>query len=228
MMTAAEARDVMLADIASLQCESVPLDDAFGRVLAADAYASRNQPPFEVSAMDGYAVRANDTPGDLLVCGESAAGRGFAGAVAIGTAVRISTGAALPRGADTIVMQEDVRREEHAIHVPALRQGQHIRRRGGDFSAGERLLARSRVMDGIALSMAAAAGYGRLDVMRQPRVMILSSGDELIAPGNLPGPWQIFDSVTFGVAGMARKWGAQPRRLALVPTPISGHGAIMT
>jgi molybdopterin molybdotransferase len=215
LMPVMEARAVMLAAVAKLKSEMVPLEDGLSRVLAERVVASRDQPPFAVSAMDGYAVRHTDAPGVLTVIGESAAGRGFAGPCEPGTAIRISTGAAMPAGADTVVIQEEVRREGDRVEVPAVASNRNIRARGLDFTRGEVLLDAGRRLDGIALSLAAAAGLASLAVTAQPRVAILSSGDELAAPGTSPGRWQIFDSGTFGLAGLVRSWGAIPERLAV-------------
>ncbi|HEY8253787.1 MAG TPA: hypothetical protein VIG39_04045, partial [Rhizomicrobium sp.] len=158
LLEVAEARRLMLAGIKVLGSEQVPLEAALGRVLAQSVKATRDQPPFPASAMDGYAVRSADTPGLLTVIGESAAGHGFAGRCEAGTAVRISTGAALPDGADAIVIQEDVRREENRIEVPQVAPGHFIRRQGIDFTAGTTLLEKGRVLDAIAISLGAASG----------------------------------------------------------------------
>lgn len=205
----------MLALAQPLESELVSLQAARGRVLADAVVAMRDQPPFQVSAMDGYAVRSSDTPGNLLLCGESAAGHGFEGHVEPGMAIRISTGAAMPEGADTVVIQEDVRREGDRVVVPASAAGKNIRRRGGDFAAGAVLLPKARLLDGVALSLVAASGAGAVRVVRAPRVGILSSGDELAAPGSEPGPFQIFDSATFGIAGLVETWGGLAHRLAV-------------
>jgi molybdopterin molybdotransferase len=215
LASVAEARAAMLAGTEALEPETVALKHALGRVLADDISASRDQPPFDVSAMDGYAVRSHDTPGLLQLAGESAAGRGFAGSCSEGSAIRISTGAAIPRDADSVVIQEDVRRDGSGVEVPASPPGRHIRPRGGDFKAGTLLLARGRLLDGVGLSLAAASGTAMLPVVRQPRVAILSSGDELAAPGTAPGPWQIFDSATHGIAALVRGWGGAAYRLGV-------------
>jgi molybdopterin molybdotransferase len=205
----------MLALAHPLSAELVALHAALGRVLADAVVAMRDQPPFDVSAMDGYAIRSADAPGSLRVGGESAAGHGFETRVAPGMAIRISTGAAMPDGADTVVIQEDVRRDADQVTVPAAATGKHIRPRGGDFAAGTVLLPKGRLLDGVALSLVAASGAGQARVIRSPRVAILSSGDELAAPGSDPGPFQIFDSATFGIAGLVRAWGGIPHRLAV-------------
>ena len=215
LLDVAEARRLMLAGVRALGAEQMPLEAALGRVLAHPVTAVRDQPPFAASAMDGYAVRSADTPGRLAVIGESAAGHGFAGRCEAGNAVRVSTGAALPDGADSIVIQEDVRREGDRIEVPEVSAGHFIRRRGIDFTAGAALLDAGRVLDGVGISLAAASGLAELTVVRRPRVAILSSGDELAAPGQPPGPWQIFDSATYGLAGLIASWGGEAKRLAV-------------
>ncbi|HWX88758.1 MAG TPA: gephyrin-like molybdotransferase Glp [Rhizomicrobium sp.] len=211
----AEARATMLAAVKVMDSETVPLEQALYRVLAEAVSAARDQPPFSASAMDGYALRSADTPGRFRLIGESAAGRGFLGRCEAGTIIRISTGAPLPDGADTIVIQEDVTREGDEVIVPAAAPGNYIRPRGGDFNAGSVLLRGGRRLDGVALGLAAAAGAAVLPVMRRPRVTILSSGDELAAPGTAPGPFQIYDSATYGIAALIRSWGGEPRRLAI-------------
>jgi len=205
----------MLAAVHPLAAETVPLPSVLGRVLAHDIVASRDQPPFAASAMDGYAVRSGDTPGTLRLIGESAAGRGFEGRCETGSAIRISTGAAMPDGADTVVIQEDVQRDGDRIVAPAAMAGRNIRVRGCDFTAGTILLKAGRRLDGVALSLVAASGAAVVSVMRAPRVAILSSGDELAPPGSQPNPYQIFDSGTFGIAGLIQSWGGTPNRLAV-------------
>jgi molybdopterin molybdotransferase len=205
----------MLAAISPLPVESATLDDGLGRVLRRAVQAACDQPPFAVSAMDGYAVRSADTPGLLRLAGESAAGRGFDGVCGMGEAIRISTGAAVPQGTDAVVIQEDVTRDGDEVRVSAVVPGRHIRPRGADFVAGNTLLSPGTALDGAAMALAAASGAAALAVTRRPRVAILSSGNELAAPGTTPGPWQIFDSVTFGVAGLIGEWGGSPQRLAV-------------
>lgn len=215
LMGVAEARAAMLAAVRVLAAERVSLSAALNRVLSDAVIAGRDQPPFAVSAMDGYALRSVDTPGILRIGGESSAGRGYEGACVSGAAIRISTGAAMPDGADTVVIQEDVSRDGDAVTVPAVKPGKNIRPRGGDFSAGQVLLSRGRKLDGVAVSLAAATGAASLAVMRPPRVAILSSGDELAAPGETPGPYQIFDSATYGIAGLVQSWGGVAQRLGV-------------
>jgi molybdopterin molybdotransferase len=215
LTTVAEARAAMLAGIAVSQEEFVPLAEALGRVLAQPVTTRRDQPPFAVSEMDGYAVIAADTPASLILIGESAAGHGFAGRVTQGSTVRISTGAAVPEGADAVVIQENVLRAGNIVEVPRAENGQHIRPRGMDFTAGTTLLEAGRKLDGIVLALAAASGVAKLPVRRSPRVAILSGGDELAEPGSEPGPFQIFDSGTHGIAALVTAWGGTPHRLQL-------------
>jgi molybdopterin molybdotransferase len=129
--------------------------------------------------------------------------------------VRISTGAAVPDGADTVVMQEDVKRDGDVIEVPKAEAGQNVRPRGMDFLAGTTLLEKSHRLDGVGLALAAAAGAASVSVTRRPRVAILTGGDELTEPGDTPGPFQIFDSATHGIAALVTDWGGAPRRLKL-------------
>ncbi len=205
----------MLAGIAVTREESVTLGEALGRVLAEPVTARRDQPPFAVSEMDGYAVIAADTPASLSLIGESSAGHGFAGRLTPGGTVRISTGAAVPDGADAVVIQENVSRMGNTVEVPRAEKGRHIRPQAMDFTAGTTLLQAGRKLDGIALALASASGMAKLSVRRRPRVAILSGGDELADPGATPGPFQIFDSGTYGIAAQVAAWGGEPHRLKL-------------
>lgn len=207
-----EARARMLAEVPAPAPESVSLAEANGRVLAEEVTAVRDQPPFHASAMDGYAVRSADAPGLLRVVGESAAGRGYDGTVAAGEAVRIFTGAALPKGADAVVIQEDVEREGDAVTVPAVEAGKHVRRAGGDFQAGQALLPAGVRLDPWRVSLAAAAGRATLAVARRPRVALFSTGEEIVEAPAAPGPFQIYDSGSPALAAMIAGWGGEVRR----------------
>lgn len=212
MLSVEDARARMLAEIAPLGVETVALGEAVGRVLAEDVAAGRDQPPFTASAMDGWALRAADTPGVLDIVGESAAGRGFDGAVGPGQAVRIFTGAAVPHGFDAIVIQEDAGREGERLTVPQATAGEWFRPAGGDFKAGQVLLKASVRIDPWRLSLAAAAGRGELAVRRRPRVAFLSTGEEIVVPPAEPGPYQVFDAGTPALIAMARGWGVIAER----------------
>jgi len=201
------ARAAMLAEVEALPAEAVPLGQAIGRVLAEDVAAVRDQPPFAASAMDGWAVRAADTPGTLRIVGESAAGHGFAGLVAAGEAVRIFTGAALPDGCDAMVIQEDARRDGDTVTVPDVEAGHYIRPAGGDFKAGEALLRRGVRIDPWRLSLAASAGRAAVSAHRRPRVALLSTGEEIVEAPAKPGRFQIYDSGAPALAAMVEAWG---------------------
>lgn len=203
-----DARARMLAEIAPLAAETVPLAQSIGRVLAEDVAAVRDQPPFAASAMDGWAVRAADCPGALKIVGESAAGHGFEGAVAAGEAVRIFTGAAAPAGCDAIVIQEDAERDGETVRVPAVEAGNFVRPAGGDFKAGSVLLARGARIDPWRLSLAASAGRAEVPVSARPRVALLSTGEEIVEAPTKPGPFQIYDSGVPALAAMIEGWGA--------------------
>jgi molybdopterin molybdotransferase len=208
-----EARAAMLAWAASLPAETVALADAAGRTLAEDIHAIRDQPPYPASAMDGWALIAADAPGRLAIVGESAAGAPYEARLERGQAVRIFTGAALPPGADAMVIQEDARRDGDAVEVSAAAAGDNIRPAGCDFRKAERLLAAGMRLDPWRLSLAAAGGRGELSVAQRPRVSFLSTGEEIIEPGQAPGPYQIFDSGTAALVVLAREWGAEAKRL---------------
>lgn len=193
--------------------EILKLFDANGRVLAEDLAARLTQPPFDGSAMDGYAVRHADivTVGSFLtVAGTSAAGGGFDGHVEAGQAVRIFTGAPLPEGADTVIIQEDVERlEDGRIKTLfAPEKGRHIRPRGQDFREGTVTLRQGERLDPGRLTLAAGMNQPGLTVYTRPKVAILATGDELVRPGETPGPSQIIASSLYGVAAIGRENGA--------------------
>ena len=212
MITVEEALARVLASAeAPLEEEKVTLEAAYGRVLARDVKALRTQPPFSNSAMDGYALRAADTesaPATLTVIGESAAGRAFEGAVGPGDAVRIFTGAPMPDGADTIVIQEDVSREGERIRLSTTAPaGDNLRLAGMDFQAGQMLIAAGHRLGPRDVALAAAANHTELTVRRRARVAILATGDELVPPGGTLGPAQIIASNNFAVAGLVATYG---------------------
>jgi molybdopterin molybdotransferase len=212
MITVEEALARVLASAeAPLEEEKVTLEAAYGRVLARDVKALRTQPPFSNSAMDGYALRAADAasaPATLTVIGESAAGHAFQGAVGPGDAVRIFTGAPMPDGADTIVIQEDVQREGERIRLSmTVPTGDNLRPAGMDFHAGDILIPAGRRLGPRDVALAAAANQTGLTVRRRARVAILATGDELVAPGGELGPAQIVASNNFAVAGVVDAYG---------------------
>ncbi|MFZ5667871.1 MAG: gephyrin-like molybdotransferase Glp [Pseudomonadota bacterium] len=211
-----EARARMLARVPAPAVEVVPLAMADGRTLAEDIVAVRDQPPFEASAMDGWAVRAADagTLAELRIVGESAAGRGHARPLGPGEAVRIFTGAPVPEGADLVVIQEEAERAGEVVRLTAKSpRGANIRPRGGDFRAGATLLGTGLRLDPWRLSLAAAAGRAEVRVARRPRVALLATGEELAAPGDEAGPFQIYESGGAGLVPMIRRWGGDAQRL---------------
>ncbi|MBZ9700799.1 MULTISPECIES: gephyrin-like molybdotransferase Glp [unclassified Mesorhizobium] len=220
LLPVAAALERLLEGAAPLASESVSLLEAVDRVLAEPVVALRTQPPFNASAMDGYAVRAVDVasvPSRLSVMGVAAAGRGFDGAVGKAQAVRIFTGAPLPQGADTIVIQENVRDlGGGSIEVvEPTAEGRNIRRFGLDFSEGDILLEKGRVLDPAALSLVASANHPRVGVVKRPLVAIIATGDELLPPGSELGPDQIISSNAYGVAAAAQSVGAHALDLGI-------------
>lgn len=215
LMPVEEALLRIVGDVETVtRTETVSLSDALGRVLAQDLLALRTQPPFAASAMDGYAVRAEDASRsgvELDVIGESAAGHGYDGDLGAGEAVRIFTGAPLPEGADAILIQENVeivRPGRIRITAP-VEHGLFVRPDGMDFSFGDPGLLAGRVLDPTAITLAAGMNHPMLTVLARPKVAILATGDELRLPGQSLAAGQIIASNTFGIAAMARRAGAE-------------------
>ncbi|XHE14571.1 molybdopterin molybdotransferase MoeA [Agrobacterium deltaense] len=214
-------RRLLEAAVPVADSETLPLADCDGRILAADLAARLTQPPFDASAMDGYALRSADAPeiGSVLtVIGQAAAGHAFTGTVGQGEAVRIFTGAPVPTGADTILIQEDAEvLEGGKIRTTfEVTAGRHIRPRGQDFAKGETVLKAGRELGFTDLTVAAAMNHATLPVYRRPLVAILATGDELLPPGSTPQPAQIIASNTFGVAALARTAGADILDLGII------------
>jgi molybdopterin molybdotransferase len=219
MISVEEARRRLLDPLRPLGAEQVALSEAIGRVLAEDVVARRTQPPFAVSAMDGYAVRAEDVakvPARLRVVGSVPAGQAYSGIVGRNEAVRIFTGAPVPNGADAIVIQEDTDRDGDIVVVrEASPVGRHIRPAGLDFRdgdvgirAGHRLTARD-------IGLAAAMNRPWLLVHRKPRIAILPTGDEVVMPGDPVGPNQIVSSNGLALAALITEYGGIPIHLPI-------------
>jgi molybdopterin molybdotransferase len=222
LLSVADALSRLLDDVEPLEPENTGLHEAAGRVLAEPIAALRTQPPFDASAMDGYAVRAADietVPALLRLIGEAPAGRPFSGGVGSGEAVRIFTCAPLPDGADTILIQENARRvdQDTVEATEPTARGRHIRKKGLDFVEGEALLPAGRTLDPAALSLAAAANHAALPVVRRPRVALIATGDELVLPGGRTGPGQIIASNAYGIAAIVEAAGGQADDLGIVP-----------
>jgi len=220
LLSVAEALEQILAQAAPLPADEVALDEADGLVLAHDLIARRTQPPADVSAMDGYAVRAADVanaPARLNVIGEVAAGRPFAAALGPGEAARIFTGGVLPQAADTVVIQELTTRSGNIVEIqkPA-KQGRNVRPKGLDFRSGDRLLAKGHRLTPRDLQLAAGMNHPLLPVHRRPKLALFATGDELVPPGEEPGPGQIVYSNGFALAALARAEGASVIDLGVV------------
>ena len=213
-----EARALILNQAQPLAQEEVSLFEADGRVLGEMIDALRDQPPFAASAMDGWAIHEADAraPGaKLRIIGESAAGRPFDGKIGPGEAVRIFTGAAMPMGADAVVIQEDAEHHERQVTLKvASGPHAHTRSAGVDFKLSDQLLQPGARLDPWRIALAAAAGRGTLRVRRRPKVVLLSTGEEIVSAGAPPGKFQIFDSGGPALASLVRTWGGEPVRLA--------------
>lgn len=205
--------------ISPLGVEKISLAQANGRVLAGDVVAQRTQPPFDNSAMDGYAVRAADiltVPVTLQVMGEAPAGGTYDGLVSEGQAVRIFTGGPIPDGADAIVIQEDTTRDGTSVDVlENSAAGRHIRRAGLDFNQGDVCLKAGERLTPYSISLAAAANVPTLTVYKQPKVAFFATGNELVLPGEIPGPNQIVSSNSAGIAAFIQAQGGIPIDLGI-------------
>jgi molybdopterin molybdotransferase len=206
-----EALARLLALIDTLPPEQIALPEGLGRVLAEDIAARRTQPPFAVSAMDGYAVRADDLgriPAELRIVAEVPAGAGFGGHVGAGEAARIFTGAPMPAGTDTVVVQENTERDGDRVRVlETARCGHYVRRQGLDFAEGEVLLRAGRRLTARDIGLAAAMNRPWLFVHRRPRIGILSTGDEIVLPGEPIGPHQIVSSNSLALSAIVSACG---------------------
>ncbi|HXC11508.1 MAG TPA: gephyrin-like molybdotransferase Glp [Stellaceae bacterium] len=211
MISVEEALTRLLALIEILPPEQIALADGLGRVLAEDVAARRTQPPFAASAMDGYAVRADDLgriPVELRIVAEVPAGAGFGGHVGAGEAARIFTGAPMPAGTDTVVIQEDAERHGDRVRVlEGARRGRYVRREGLDFAAGDALLQVGQRLTARDIGLLAAMNRPWLFVRRRPHIGILSTGDEIVMPGDPIGPHQIVSSNSLALSAMVAASG---------------------
>jgi molybdopterin molybdotransferase len=229
MLSVDEARSRILADLRATPPETVALAEAWGRVLAAPLAARLTQPPSDVSAMDGYALRAAD--GELgaivTVIGTAPAGHPFAGSVGPGQAVRIFTGSVIPDGADAVLIQEDAERDSDRLTVrEAVKPGRHIRRAGQDFSTGQTVIDAPRRLGVRDIGLAAAANHPWLSVHRRPRVAILATGDEIALPGEPIPPGGIVSSNAHALAALVRAGGGEPCVLPIAADTLDAVGAV--
>ncbi len=213
-----EARTRILANVKPLGPQRISLDKGLGRVLAGPLRAKRDQPPFNSSAMDGYALRSGDSSQQRTVIGTSAAGHGFSGKLKSGEAVRIFTGAPVPASADAVVIQENTAAVGKSVTVlQPPRPGQNIRPRGLDFRKGEALLPLSTRLNARDIGLAAAMNCHLLTVYRKPLVAVIATGDELVLPGQAPRPDQIISSNSNAIAAMAESLGAEVINCGIIP-----------
>lgn len=207
MISVEEAQARIFALKPPVGTERLPLAEAAGRWAAEDVVALRTQPARDLSAMDGYAIRFADAAGPWTVIGESAAGKQYTGAVGAGEAVRIFTGSVVPQGADTVIIQENVERTDTLVTLSGdapKKAGQNVRVKGGDFVAGAVVVPRGAELHARHLALAAMAGHGTLLVHRKLRIALVSTGDELVAPGEACAEDQIPASNGVMLAAMVR------------------------
>ena len=217
LVPAPDALQLILNDATPTSSQTLSLHRAAGRVLASDLAALRTHPPFDSSAMDGYAVRQTDLenlPVTLKVIDQSAAGHPYTGKIADNQAVRIFTGAPVPADADTIIIQENTQKHSTADgdQVEILsgeKPGKYIRKRGLDFAEGEILLKQGRLLDPQSISLAASMNHAELNVWKKPLVAILATGDELVPPGNPLKPGEIIASNSYALASIIENAGGQ-------------------
>jgi molybdopterin molybdotransferase len=219
MISVEAALQRLLAPLEPLAAEQISVADGLGRVLAEDVVSRRTQPPFAVSAMDGYAVRAADiatVPARLRVLGAAPAGSAFAGTVGAGEAVRIFTGAPVPAGADCIVIQEDTSRDGDWVTVSeGAPRGRYVRPEGLDFRAGAHGISAGKVLTARDIGLAAAMNRPWLLVHRRPRVAVLATGDEVVMPGDPIGPHQIVSSNGLALGALITACGGIPLQLGI-------------
>ncbi len=225
------ARARLLDGVAALPGEMLPLAAARRRILAADLVARLTQPPFAAAAMDGYAIAWDDLPGPWRVVGEAAAGHGWTGTLGTSQAARIFTGAPLPAGADTIVIQEEIARNGEVAALSGAgppRLGAHVRAAGQDFAAGALIARAGEALTPPRLGLAAAAGHGEVSVIRRPRVTLIATGDELVPPGTLPGRDQIVSSNGVMLAALFEAAGAIVDDPGIIPDRRAALAAALT
>ncbi len=230
MIAVEEAVRRVVAAFAPVEAECVPIEAAAGRVLAADMIARLDQPPFRVSAMDGYAVRSADAlhpPVTLPVVGSAPAGHPFKGELRAGETVRIFTGGVVPDGADAIVIQEHTEQRAGFVVInAAAHAGRHIRPAGQDFRKGDVLVRPGKCLTARDVALIAAADVPAVEARRRPRILLAATGDELSRPGETRRPGGIVASSIYALPVLIRKWGAEPRDLGIVPDNIEAIAKI--
>lgn len=229
MISVEDARSRIVAALNPVGSETISIADADGRVVTRDVCAKLAQPPYPVSAMDGYAVRSEDAqiPTTLRIVGESPAGHPYQGKVGKGEAVRIFTGGVVPEGADAIVIQEDTVAiaNEVTLKLPA-QKGRHIRMAGLDFKSGDVLAPAGKRLGPRDLSLLAAGDVASVDVRRRPRVAFVATGDELSRPGETRKPGGIVASSGYGLSAFISRWGGEAIDLGLLPDRIEAFAEL--
>ncbi len=221
-----EAQALVLARVSVLEAEPVPLAEAAGRVLAVDARAAVDLPPFASSAMDGFAMRAADTPATLPVVARSAAGLPAGQVLRAGEAIAISTGGVVPEGADAVIPIEYVVEHDNSVEIAtSVEPGANVRPRGGDIRAGEVVCPAGMRLGAGQLGALAAAGLGKLSCARRPRVAVLTTGTELRPPGEPLGPGEVYEANGLMLAAALASAGASVERLPAVEDDLDAHRA---
>lgn len=231
LLPVAEAQQRILDAVSPLPAEQISLAEGLGRVLARNVASRRDQPPMAMSAMDGYAVRAVDVatlPATLKVVGYAPAGHAFDGSVGAGEALRIFTGAPVPEGADTIVIQENTEQSDEVVRVidGTAPVGRYIRPAGLDFATGDVLLPSGKVLTARDVGLSAAMNVPWLNVHRKPRISILATGDEIVMPGDPIGRDQIVSSNALSLAAFITAQGGTPLDLGIAPDEEDGLRAL--
>lgn len=225
LLSVAEAQRAVVEHARPLPPERVPVERAAGRVLAEPAAAAVDLPPFDSSAMDGFAVRSGDTPATLAVVARVQAGIPADRPVGAGEAAAIATGGAIPEGADAVVPIEDVNSMDNAVEVPAVPAGANVRPRGGDVRAGEPLVGRGRLLGPAQVGALAAAGVAEVACGRRPRVAVLATGTELRRPGEELRPGEVYEVNSVLIASALEAAGADVERLPAVEDDEEAHRA---
>jgi molybdopterin molybdotransferase len=239
MQSVAEASRAVLGRVPRLPAQSIPLDQARDRVLAADIIATRALPGFDNSAMDGYAARSRELPATLPIAGVAAAGEPRDTPVPDRSVLRIFTGAPVPHELDTVVIQEEVTLDGERVKLPTSPPGENIRRAGEDIAIGEPVLAAGTRLSAWDLGVLAALGVHTVPVTRAPRVALIATGDELVELTTTPAPGQLVDSSAHALAALVAEAGGSPARLgivrddletlrALVASALDDHDVVIT
>jgi molybdopterin molybdotransferase len=238
MLSVADAVAAVLGRVPRLGSERVPLDAALGRVLADDIVATRALPGFDNSAMDGYAARSDELPATLPIAGAVHAGEVWQTAVPAGSAIRIMTGAPMPAGLDTVVIQEDATVVGGRVTLPASPAGDNLRVVGEDIAIGETAIRAGTRLGGWEIGLLAALGVSAVSVTKQPRVALIATGDELVDVATVPGHGQLVDSSVHSLAGLVRAAGGDAHRIGIARDDVGalraaitsalGHDAVIT